>query len=183
MNSQLFYGLITGAFFGFFLQRSRVVRYDKQIGALRFMDMTILKFMLSSIVVGMVGIYFLRDLGLVQLRFVPTTIAMNVLGGLIFGAGWGVLGYCPGTQGGALGEGRLDALWGILGMTLGAGLYAEFYPAITKNLAGVGDYGFITLPQVLGVKQKKQGALALLFFDHAGRWPGQATIIAAAGHE
>ncbi len=149
--NQLIYGLITGMFFGFFLQRSRVVRYDKQLGALRFLDMTILKFMLSSIVVGMVGIYFLHGFGLVKLMFVPTTLLVNILGGLLFGAGWGLLGYCPGTQGGALGEGRIDAIWGILGMTVGAGLYAEMYPAIARSIAGAGYFGSITVPGVLGV--------------------------------
>ena len=54
MTSQLIYGLVTGILFGFFLQRDHVLRYDKQIGALRLMDMTILKFMLTAIFVGSV---------------------------------------------------------------------------------------------------------------------------------
>ena len=53
-NDQL-YGLITGILFGFLLQKGRVLRYDKQIGALLMLDMTIVKFMMSAIVVGMVG--------------------------------------------------------------------------------------------------------------------------------
>ena len=63
----LLFGLITGIFFGFFLQRGQVLRYGKQLGALRLMDMTIVKFMLSSILVAMVGVYALRDLGLGKL--------------------------------------------------------------------------------------------------------------------
>jgi Na+/H+-dicarboxylate symporter len=63
MTNQLIYGLVTGVLFGFFLQRGQVLRYDKQIGALRLMDMTILKFMLTAIFVGCVGIYLLKDLG------------------------------------------------------------------------------------------------------------------------
>ena len=59
----LLYGLITGIFFGFFLQRGQVLRYGKQLGALRLMDMTIVKFMLSSILVAMVGVYALTRLG------------------------------------------------------------------------------------------------------------------------
>ena len=50
----LIYGLVTGILFGFFLQKGRVLRYDKQLGALRFLDMTIVKFMLSTILVGLV---------------------------------------------------------------------------------------------------------------------------------
>nr|WP_320192574.1 hypothetical protein [uncultured Desulfobacter sp.] len=56
----LIYGIITGILFGFLLQKGHVLRYDKQVGALRLMDMTILKFMLSAILVAAVGIYLLN---------------------------------------------------------------------------------------------------------------------------
>ena len=123
--TDLWYGLITGVLFGFFLQKGRVLRYDKQIAALRLQDMTIVKFMLSHIAVAMVGVYFLYDMGLVKLSLKPTILGGVVIGGLIFGLGWGLLGYCPGTSLGEVGEGRLDALWGMAGMLVGAGLFAE----------------------------------------------------------
>lgn len=148
---ELLYGLITGILFGFFLQKGHVLRYDKQIGALRLQDMTIVKFMLSHIVVAMVGVYFLYDLGFVQLSLKPTILGGVVIGGLLFGLGWGLLGYCPGTSLGALGEGRLDAFWGILGMLVGAGIYAEAFPYLKSSVLTWGDYGKITVPQVLGV--------------------------------
>jgi uncharacterized membrane protein YedE/YeeE len=147
----LIYGLVTGILFGFFLQKGRVLRYDKQLGALRFLDMTIVKFMLSTILVGMVGVYLLKDLGLVKLSVKPTNLAANIAGGLIFGIGWGLLGYCPGTSAGAVGEGRWDALWGILGMLAGAGLYAEWYPGLKKTILSWGQLGKITWPQAIGV--------------------------------
>jgi len=147
----LAYGFITGILFGFLLQKGRVLRYDKQLGALRLIDMTIVKFMLTSIMVGMVGIYLLRDLGLVELSVKSTILGAVIPGGLIFGIGWGFLGYCPGTSMGALGEGRWDALWGVLGMLAGAGLYAEAYPFMKSTLLTVGNYGKLTLPQALGV--------------------------------
>ena len=153
MNAEMIYGLVTGIFFGFLLQRGRVVRYDKQIGALRFQDMTIVKFMMSAIIVGMVGIHFLDIFGLVRLLYKPVVLGENIAGGLLFGLGWGLLGYCPGTQGGALGEGRWDALWGILGMITGAGLYAETYPLLMKNFLGWGSFGYLTIPGLLGVNR------------------------------
>ena len=88
----LLYGLITGILFGFFLQKGRVLRYDKQVGALLFKDMTIVKFMLSHIAVAMVGVYFLYDMGIVKLALKPMIVGGVVLGGLIFGLGWGLLG-------------------------------------------------------------------------------------------
>ncbi|HDQ40697.1 MAG TPA: YeeE/YedE family protein [Desulfonatronum sp.] len=149
--SDLLYGLITGFLFGFLLQKGRVLRYDKQLGALRLQDMTIIKFMLSSVIVAMVGVYLLHDLGLAKLSIKSTILGPVVLGGLIFGVGWGLLGYCPGTSMGALGEGRWDAAWGIAGMVFGAGLFAEAYPWLKATVYTWGDYGKITIPGILGL--------------------------------
>ena len=149
--SQLIYGLVTGILFGFFLQRGQVLRYDKQIAALRLMDMTIIKFMLTAIFVGSVGIYLLKDLGLATLSVKTTLLGATIIGGLIFGLGWGLLGYCPGTSMGAVGEGRWDGLWGVLGMLAGAAIYAEVYPLMKRTVLTWGDLGKITLPEILGV--------------------------------
>lgn len=149
--NELIYGLVTGIIFGFLLQKGRVLRYDKQIGALRLIDMTIVKFMFSSVLVAMVGVYLLMDLGLVKLSIKPTVLGGNIIGGLLFGVGWGLFGYCPGTAVGALGEGRWDTVWGLLGMLSGAALYAEAYPFMTRTVLTWGNYGKITVPQALGV--------------------------------
>ena len=151
MTSQLIYGLVTGILFGFFLQRGQVLRYDKQLGALRLIDMTILKFMLTAIFVGSVGIYLLKDLGIVNLSIKSTVLGATIIGGLIFGLGWGLLGYCPGTSMGAIGEGRWDGLWGLLGMLAGAAVYAEAYPLMKRTVLTWGDLGKITLPGILGI--------------------------------
>jgi uncharacterized membrane protein YedE/YeeE len=151
MTSQLIYGLVTGILFGFFLQRGEVLRYDKQIGALRLMDMTILKFMLTAIFVGSVGIYLLKDMGMVELSIKSTVLGATIIGGLIFGLGWGLLGYCPGTSMGAIGEGRWDGLWGLLGMLAGAAVYAEAYPLMKRTVLTWGDLGKVTLPGILGI--------------------------------
>jgi uncharacterized membrane protein YedE/YeeE len=171
----LIYGITAGMLFGFLLQKARVLRYDKQLGALRLMDMTIVKFMLSSVLVAMVGVYLLKDLGLVTLSIKPTILGGTVLGGLLFGIGWGLFGYCPGTAVGALGEGRWDALWGILGMLTGAAIFAEVYPLMQKTVLTWGDFGAITLPQVLGVNHwfvififVVAGILLLRWFEKKG---------------
>lgn len=147
----LLYGFATGIIFGFLLQKARVIRYDRQLAALRFQDMTIVKFMLSSVLVGMIGVYLLHDLGLVKLSIKTTILGGNIIGGLLFGLGWGLVGYCPGTSAGALGEGRWDALWAILGMLAGAALFAESFPFLNRTVLTWGNLGKITLPQVLGI--------------------------------
>jgi len=147
----LTYGLITGILFGFLLQKGRVLRYDKQLGALRLRDMTIVKFMVSSILVAMVGVYLLKDLGIAKLSIKTTVLGGNIIGGLIFGFGWALLGYCPGTSLGAVGEGRWDGLWGILGMLVGAALFAEAFPFLKNSVLTWGVYGKITIPEILGI--------------------------------
>ena len=90
-------------------------------------------------------------MGLVSFNHKPMLVGAVVIGGLLFGIGWGMLGYCPGTSVGALAEGRLDALWGIGGMLVGAALYAEAYPLLAKTVLTWGNYGKIALPQLIGV--------------------------------
>jgi uncharacterized protein len=119
---------------------------------LRLQDFTILKVMASAILVGMVGVYFFVDTGIGKLSLKPTVLAANILGGLIFGLGWGMLGYCPGTAIGAAAEGRWDAFWGgVLGMLVGAGVFSEAYPLLKDNLLKWGNLGKLTLPGVIGV--------------------------------
>lgn len=168
--NELIYGLITGIIFGFLLQKGRVIRYDKQVGALLLQDMTIVKFMLTTIIVAMVGVYLLVDLGMAKLALKPTVLGGNILGGLIFGIGWGLLGYCPGTQMGALGEGRWDALWGIFGMLAGAAVFAEVYPALKGTVLTWGDLGKITIPQVLNVNHWVVIAAVLVLGIILFRW-------------
>jgi uncharacterized membrane protein YedE/YeeE len=168
--NELIYGLVTGIIFGFLFQKGRVLRYDKQIGALRLLDMTIVKFMFSAILVAMVGVYLLKDLGMAKLSIKPTILGSNIIGGLIFGVGWGILGYCPGTQLGALGEGRWDAVWGILGMLAGAALFAEGYPALKASVLTWGVYGKITIPEVLGINHWFVVAVFIIIGIMMFRW-------------
>ncbi len=142
--------LATGGVFGFLMQRSEVLRYDRQLGALLMEDMTIVKFMLSAVATGMVGLHALSFLGMISFSVKAAVLGTNLFGGVVFGLGWALLGYCPGTAVGALGEGRVDALAGILGMVLGAVLFAELYPFTKLSVFAWGDLGKITLPGFTG---------------------------------
>lgn len=148
---ELILGLVTGVLFGALLQQGRVLRFEKQVGAMLLKDMTILKFMLSAIIVGMVGINLLADMGVIALNVKGAAVGANVIGGILFGIGWAVAGYCPGTSVGAIGEGRWHAIWAVLGMLAGAAVYAEAYPALKSTVLGWGDLGKVTLASVTGI--------------------------------
>jgi hypothetical protein len=151
MGTEQILGLVTGILFGFLLQKGRVLRFEKQVGAMLLKDMTILKFMLSAIIVGMVGVAVLSGAGVITLGHKPMNVGAILVGGALFGAGWAVMGFCPGTSVGALGEGRWHAVFAIAGMIAGAALYAELYPALKTTVLAWADFGKIGLPETFGV--------------------------------
>jgi hypothetical protein len=151
-TARLVLGLATGIAFGFILQKGQALKFHKIVNALRLTDFTIWKLMFTAVGVGMLGVYGLHELGLVKLHIKETVLSANIVGGLIFGAGFALLGFCPGTCVGAAGEGRLDGLYsGIVGLLIGAGLYAEVHPFLLSGFLKVGALGKATLPQVLGL--------------------------------
>lgn len=95
---QLVLGLVFGIVFGFLLQRGGVGKYEVLIGMLLLRDFTVLKVILSAALVGMIGIYTMHARGIVQLHIKPTRYGANTVGGVIFGVGFALAAYCPGTS-------------------------------------------------------------------------------------
>ena len=151
-RSPLLWGLAFGIVFGFLLQKGGATKYDVIIGQLLLTDFTVLKIMLSAVLTGMIGIYAMKTLGWVELYPKTGSVGINVIGGLIFGVGFAVLGYCPGTIAGAFGNGYLDALvGGLAGILIGSGLFAALYPRLSQGLLKKGDFGNLTLPELFKV--------------------------------
>ena len=148
----LMLGVVTGLLFGFLLQRGGVTSYNKILGQFLLKDHTVLKVMLSAIVVGSVGVYAMLGAGLIEgLHVKGTLIWGNLVGGAVFGIGMAVLGYCPGTAIGAAGEGARDAWWGLLGMLVGAAVYAESHDWFSAHLLNRGNLGKTTLAEITGL--------------------------------
>jgi len=144
-------GLLFGVAFGFLLQRGGVARYGVIIGQLLLTDFTVAKVILSAILVGMVGVHAMKAAGLVRLHVREGSVGSTVIGGLVFGVGFAVLGYCPGTAASAFGSGALDAAAGMAGIVIGAGIFARLYPALERSVLGRGKFPAETLPQLFGV--------------------------------
>ena len=86
--------IVLGVGFGFSLNKAGLTSYKNIANQFRFTDMTILKFMLTAIIVAMIGLYIFRGLGWITFPTVPATyIVGNLVGGLIFGVGMALAGY------------------------------------------------------------------------------------------
>jgi hypothetical protein len=86
--------LILGIFFGFSLNKAGLTKYHKIVNLFRLTDMAVLQFMMTALIVSMIGLYSLRGLGLITFPVVPATyIVGNLVGGLIFGVGMALSGY------------------------------------------------------------------------------------------
>lgn len=150
--SQLTLGLAFGIVFGFLLQKGGATKYEVILRQLLLEDFTVLKIMLSAVVTGMIGVYTMKSLGWVEIYPKSGSLGKNIIGGLLFGFGFAILGYCPGTIAGAIGNGYLDALvGGVIGMWVGTGLFAALFPRLNRGILQKGDYGDKTFPELLKV--------------------------------
>jgi hypothetical protein len=140
--------LIFGFLFGAILQIARLNKYDTISGMARLEDFTVAKAMLSAIGIGAVLLSIETGMGVASFHVKPLLLAGVTVGGLLFGAGMAILGYCPGTMAISLGEGSLDALVGIVGGILAGIVYTLVEPSIGSALGP--DLGPVTLQSALG---------------------------------
>jgi uncharacterized protein len=141
-------GLLTGVTFGFLLQKGWVAKQRVIVGAFLLRDFTAIKVLLTAAAVGSVGVWGLHALGVGELQPKPMMVGGIVGGGILFGVGIVLFGYCPGTSIAASGEGHRDAKVGVLGMLVGAGAYVLTYPALEPVIKDFGNWGKATLPSV-----------------------------------
>jgi uncharacterized membrane protein YedE/YeeE len=146
---KLLLGLLTGVAFGFLLQKGRVAKFPVIVDQFLLRDWTVVKIMLTAVAVGSAGVYALVSMGAVGLHIKPALLGGVIVGGLLFGAGIALFGYCPGTSVAACGEGRRDAMIGVAGMLFGAFIYVWLYAVLAQPLTeALPDWGKITVPQV-----------------------------------
>ena len=145
----LLYGLLVGVVMGVLLQRARASSPGMILSNLRLQNLSIIKFMALTIAVGAVGAYALSLFMPMHFDIKPTYVLGVLGGGLVFGVGFGLGGYCPGTCVVGAGEGRKDALFAILGGIVGAIVFTFAYGALEPILFKPFDLGKITLASVL----------------------------------
>lgn len=150
-GASLFAALGIGVAFGAVLERAGLGSARKLAGQFYCTDLTVLKVMFSAIVTAMLGLFWLGRIGMVDLLrvYVPETYLLpQLLGGLVFGAGFVLAGLCPGTSCVAAATGRGDGVMVVLGMFCGTMLTGILFQPL-QTLAGSTALGVRTLPNVL----------------------------------
>lgn len=150
-----------GIGFGFFLERAGFGSAKKMASIFYLRDFTVLKVMFTAIVTAMLGSVLLSNLGVLDLSLVhvsPTFVVPFLVGGLLFGAGFVVGGWCPGTAVVGVVTGSVDAAMFLVGLLGGILVWSFGYP-LWEGFAGSTALGRTMLYDVLHVSP---GVVALL---------------------
>jgi uncharacterized membrane protein YedE/YeeE len=147
------YALLVGIAMGALIQRVRASSPGMILQNLRLENLSIIKFMATTIAIGMIIVYAL-DLAMpaaMHFDIKPAYVIGVALGGLIFGVGFALGGYCPGTCVVGIGEGRRDAIAAILGGVTGALLFTLVYTTVIEPIIRPMDLGKVRLQDYIGV--------------------------------
>ncbi len=126
--TQIVLAAVFGLLFGFILQKSGAANPQRIIDMLRLRDGHLVKVILLAIGLSSLAVFALSAAGIIEPNFsVKTAYVGVIVGGLIFGIGWAISGFCPGTGVVAAGAGRKDAIAFILGGLLGAFVFMLMY--------------------------------------------------------
>jgi uncharacterized protein len=145
--------IFLGLLFGFSLNKAGLTRYTKIVNQFRFTDMAVLKFMMTALVTAMIVLFPLKVMGVINFPVVPATYVVgNLAGGLLFGVGMSLAGFCPGTASAGAGEGKLDYLIpGLLGFLTGGVIYGLTYDKVFPKIFAIANYGNVTIPDLWNI--------------------------------
>jgi len=154
--------IIIGTLFGIALEKAGFGSSRRLSGIFYFRDMAVLKVMFTALITTMLGIILAQKLGIVEsdnLYLMSTIYGAQVVGGLIFGIGFVMGGWCPGTAAVGMASGKFDAITFLAGTIVGSIIFNEAF-AIVKPLYNAGNKGVIFVYDSLHMSQ---GWFAFLF--------------------
>jgi len=140
--------LIFGFLFGAILQYASLNKYNVISGLATLDNFAVAKAIAVAIGIGAILLTFEIELGLASYHVKPLMLGGVIIGGLLFGVGMAILGYCPRTLAISLGEGSVDALVGIIGALVGGFIYTLILPSISGILGP--NLGNISLHSLMG---------------------------------
>jgi uncharacterized membrane protein YedE/YeeE len=140
--------LILGFLFGAILQYANLNKFNVISGLALRENFAVPKAIALSIGIGVILLSVEIAFGMAAYHVKPFILGGLLIGGLLFGAGMALLGYCPGTMAISFGEGSIDAFIGIIGGLFGGLFYTIMLPYIKPVLGP--DFGAISLNSLLG---------------------------------
>lgn len=153
---------VIGLLFGLALERAGFGSSRRLAGVFYLEDMAVVKVMFTALITAMLGLAYLLTFGWVSadaIYLMPTVYGAQLVGGLLFGVGFVMGGWCPGTSAVGIASGKLDALTFFGGVMVGSILFNEIFPWINP-LYTWAEAGVVFIYQSLGLTL---GAFALLF--------------------
>ena len=148
--TNIWLGLFSGIAFGFVIQRIGATDAHRMARSHLMLNADIPRFMILAVALSAVGLFGLQAVGVGRILPLPTSVVATGLAAIIFGIGWGLSGYCPGTMWAAAGEGRMDAVFALLGGLAGTALFAQLHETLIPLLYDPTNVGQITLADLFG---------------------------------
>ena len=130
-TTNLWLAIPIGFIFGFALFHAGFTDSRRIAWAFYFKDVGVPVVMFSAIVTGMLGLWGLSLIGVLEITEVymlPTFLAPMAVGGVLFGIGMALGGYCPGTAAAAVATGKIDAIVFIVGFLIGSLIFGDLFP-------------------------------------------------------
>ncbi|MBE0652927.1 MAG: YeeE/YedE family protein [Bacteroidales bacterium] len=140
--------LLFGFLFGTILLYAKLNKHNTIAGMATLENLAVAKTIAFAIGLGAILVNLEIAMGFASYHVKPFILGGVILGGLVFGTGMAILGYCPGTLAISLGEGSLDAFTGILGGIAGGLVFTFLWPSIQVILGP--DLGSISLQSLAG---------------------------------
>jgi uncharacterized membrane protein YedE/YeeE len=134
------------------IQRVGATNANKMARAHLMLESDIPQFMILAVAFSAAGLFGLQIAGVGRTVVLPTSIVATGLAAVIFGIGWGLTGYCPGTCWAAAGEGRMDAVFALLGGFAGTAVFAHLHEVLIPILYMPSSLGAVTLADWIGNK-------------------------------
>jgi uncharacterized membrane protein YedE/YeeE len=155
--------LLVGAAIGFVLENGGLGNPRKLTGVFLLRDFTVPQVMPTAILAAMGGMLLLSLFGFDTAKaFTPDTRYLGqAVGGFVFGVGFYLGGYCPGTSMVGLGSGRLDALPFLAGMVGGWHVW-DWGKARARPLLSKAPEARDTLPELFGVDPRLLAVVLVL---------------------
>ncbi len=136
------FGLFLGALFGFLMSHAGATTYDYHAKMFLMIDFQLMKVIGTSVVVAIIGVSLLKKY---KVRAISTGVEVDfvkkkyqeglITGAFLFGIGWGMTAACPGTVPAMLGEGKIGAVFTMLGLLLGTMAYGVLQTYNAHNKA------------------------------------------------